>query len=77
MDKEWSENLRQQTLQALADCPITYDGFLHLKNIDGSFGKIAITDVLSGNLFVHWKELATEQIYASIDDLIAAGWVID
>jgi WD40 repeat protein len=77
MGREWSDGLQELTRNALLDCPMTYDGFLHMKNSAGGFGKIAIGDVLSGCFRVQSKNGAPDQVYAHIDDLIAAAWAVD
>lgn len=72
---EWSKELQQITREKLPGYPIA-----HVKNIDGRFGlsmpiddeHISIT--LMGE---NHKPSDVSEEYSSMDDLIAAGWVLD
>lgn len=73
----FSDKLIEETRQAIYDMPITHDDHLHFKNENRSFGKISILDLMANKLLVHDKDTGAEYHYASTDELIYAGWVID
>jgi hypothetical protein len=73
----WSDSLIQQTRSMLSSLPFTVDGYIALKNRNGSFGRAHLNDLARGKH--HLEDRATGQIYCymSIEALIAHGWVID
>ena len=73
----WSDTLIQQTRSALQALPLTPDGYVALKHIDGAFGRISLNDLVAGRYTVEDRADGETREYASIDALIAAGWVID
>lgn len=79
----YSDKLREETRNAIYDMPMTMDNHLHFKNENGSFGKIGIFDLMKNKLLMKNQPLFNDQIivadhlYASTDELIEAGWVID
>tara|TARA_A100001015_G_scaffold132138_1_gene146660 strand:+ start:1718 stop:1882 length:165 start_codon:yes stop_codon:yes gene_type:complete len=53
------------------------DGCLYLKRVDGKYGKITVANLIKGHLEIE-VETSNKKIYfASSDELIGAGWVID
>jgi hypothetical protein len=48
-----------------------------MKNIHARFGYIELGDWLGGKLRIVDKKTGGEYIFASADELIAAGWVVD
>ncbi len=77
MSKAWSSLPIQQIRAALDDLLIAPDGFLHMKNIRGGFGKMGVLDLMAGKWIVRNSEAGTEWIYPTVDELILAGWAID
>ncbi|MCY0854063.1 hypothetical protein [Cupriavidus sp. D39] len=73
----WSDTLVQQTRSTLQTLPLTPDGYVALKHIDGAFGRISLSDLVVGRFTVEDRADGERREYASIDALIAAGWVID
>lgn len=73
----YSDKLIEETRQAIYDMPITRDDYLHFKNENRSFGKISTFDLMADKLLIKDKVTGTEYHYASTDELIEAGWVID
>lgn len=73
----WSNNLQEQTRKALNDDFVGPDGFLHMKNINGSYGKINLENLLAGKLLIQDKLKEAEYIYSTSDEIITDGWVID
>jgi hypothetical protein len=56
---------------------VSRDGYLHLKHATSSFGTIAEGDLARGVLRVVERQTGEETTFASVEELIAAGWVID
>lgn len=73
----YSDQLIEETRKALDDMPLTMDDHLHFKNNKGSFGKISIFDLMKNKMLIKDKITDADYHYASADELIAAGWVID
>lgn len=79
----FSDKLIEDTRNAIYDMPMTMDDHLHFKNEDGRFGKISLFDLIANKLLMKNKHLSkdtsmdADHLYASADELIAAGWVID
>jgi hypothetical protein len=77
MNNPWSDTLIEQTRSALKSSPMTLDGTLSFKNVDGRFGQIGLSDLVSEALRVTDRRSGDSNLYASADELIAAGWVVD
>jgi hypothetical protein len=73
----WSDSLKKKTKDALLECSGAPDGFIHMKNINGSFGRISLEDLVRGKLLIHDKKTKAEYFYKAIEELVAAGWAID
>lgn len=79
----YSEESKENTRQAIYDMPVTHDYHLHFKNEDGRFGKISLFDLMANKLLMQDKPLGkatkadADHLYASTEELIEAGWVID
>lgn len=73
----YSDKLKEDTRQAIYDMPLTHDDHLHFKNEDGRFGKISIFDLMKNKMLIKDKITGADYHYASTDELIEAGWVID
>lgn len=76
---DWSDELKAQTRDVLEGQNLfaTRDGRLHLKHAGSGFGLIAADDLQCGVLRVVDIRTKREVTFASVDDLIAAGWAID
>jgi hypothetical protein len=78
MTESWSDLLIEQTRNALADKWVGgLDGFLHLKNINGKFGKICFENLMAERWLIHVKNSTDVNTFANVEDLISAGWAID
>lgn len=77
MPNKWSDRLIAETRAALEDGAVTPLGVLHMKNLNGRYGKIQFDDLVAGRLLIRDKKSEAEYLYASADELIAAGWAID
>ncbi len=80
---EWSEKLKETTRDVLYNIPAASFTFrpegCYLKNMDGRFGYITITDAMDEKYNVHVKDSDADTVeeYNTIDALIDAGWVVD
>lgn len=78
MNKSWSDRLKEATRKALQDCwPLSEDGYLHMKNCIGNFGKISLENLLDEKWLIQDNKTGAEYFFTTIDELIAGGWVID
>ena len=75
--KQWSEGLREATRVALRDVPVTTDGRIHMKQIDGGFGWCRSVDLIAGTYVLHHKGNDESASFADEDAIVAAGWAID
>jgi hypothetical protein len=78
MNNTWSDSLKETTRKALQDCwPFSEEGYLHMKNCNGSFGTMSSEDLLAGKLLIRDKKTGAEYLYTTIDELIAGDCVVD
>lgn len=77
MSNTWSDELIEKTRDVLDLGYVPYDDFVHMKNINGNFGKIGLENWLARKLIIQDKRTDAEFIYTTIDELIAAGWAVD
>lgn len=77
MANRWSDKLTEETRAALENWVVTPQGVLHMKNINGRYGRILFEDLVTDNLLIRDKKSASEYFYASADEMIVAGWAID
>lgn len=73
----YSDQLIEETRQALSDMPVGRDDYLYFKDWDGRFGKMSIFDLMSKKLLLKVNDTGAEILFESDNELIAAGWVID
>ena len=77
MANRWSDKLTEETRAALENGIITPQGVLHMKNINGRYGRILFEDLVADKLLIREKRTEAEYLYATADELISAGWAID
>ncbi|MCF7977135.1 MAG: hypothetical protein K9L82_03815 [Chromatiaceae bacterium] len=74
----WSEGLRKATRDIVCEFNfIPIGDEVCLKNLDGRFGFIAISDLFAGKLRLVDSEDAAETLYDSVEHLLSDGWVVD
>ena len=73
----WSENLQQQTRQAIAQLPVTPDGHLHFKHPTQGYAHATLDDLMHGRLLLRSKTGSDEHRFAEVKALLQAGWAID
>jgi hypothetical protein len=67
-----------QTREALDErALVPRDDKIYLKNLDGSFGYLQLDDWLVKRFIVHKEGLNEQASYATVNELIKAGWVLD
>jgi hypothetical protein len=78
---EYSKELKKLTKETLYEMPVAAfinEGVCHLKNIDGRFGFITLSDAMHDNYTIRFKDNAeVKSSYPSIKMLIEDGWVVD
>ncbi len=76
---EWSDDLKAQTQDAVEGhgTSAMRNGQLCLKHAVSGFGAIAAVDLQRGVLRVVDMRTKREATFASANELIAAGWVLD
>jgi len=77
MNNTWSDRLIEETRDVLDLGFVPRDDFVHMKNFNGNFGKIYFQDWLDRKLIIQDKETDAKYFYATVDELIAAGWAVD
>lgn len=77
MANRWSDKLTEETRAALENWVVTPQGALHMKNINGRYGRILFEDLVADKLLIKDKKSEAEYLYASADEMIVAGWAID
>lgn len=77
MANRWSDKLTEETRAALKNGIVTPQGVLHMKNINGRYGRILFEDLVADKLLIRDKKSEAEYLYASVDELISVGWAID
>lgn len=78
--ESWSDKLKIQTRDLIdSRGPVgTPDGSLPLKHIVSGFGTVTEDDLVNGVFRIVDRKTKSEiDTFATIDDLIAAGWAID
>lgn len=75
----WSDTLRAQTRDVLGGrgAFVLRDGRLYLKHAGPAFGTIAGDDLARGVFRIVDRRTGAETTFASADEVIGAGWVID
>jgi hypothetical protein len=77
MYENWSDKLLEETRAALNNGSVGPDGFLHMKNINGDYGKIRLEDLWAGKLLIQDKRADTTYQFSTCDEMINDGWAID
>ena len=77
MNNTWSDRLIEETRDVLDLGFVPRDDFVHMKNFNGNFGKIYFQDWLDRKLIIQDKATDAKYFYATVDELIAAGWAVD
>lgn len=75
----WSDQLKAQTRNVIENWDVTdvRDGRLHFKHVASRFGVMTESDLLRRVLRIVDRHTGAETTFASVDDLIAAGWALD
>ena len=73
----WSESLKQQTRQAIAQIPVTPDGHIHFKHPTFGYAYATLDDLFNNCLLLRAKTGSDERRFAEVEALLQAGWAID
>jgi hypothetical protein len=77
MSNIWSDKLIEETRDVLDLGFVPHDNFVHMKNINGNFGKISLENWLARKLLIQDKRIDAEYVYSTVEELIAAGRAVD
>jgi hypothetical protein len=77
MYENWSDELLEETRTALNNGFVGPDGFLHMKNINGYYGKIRLEDLRAGKLLIQDKQADRAYQFSTCDEMMSSGWAID
>lgn len=77
MSNKWFDCLTEDTRPVLKGWLVTPQGVLHMKNLNGRYGKIFLEDLVAKKLLIKNKKSEAEYHYTFAGELIAAGWAID
>ena len=73
----WSENLQQQTRDAIEEIFIGSDGKLHFKHIKNGNAFIHLDDLIQDRLLLIHKSTEEHILFSDVNELISNGWAID
>ena len=74
----WSIERQNQTREYLEDLAGLPNGDkIHLKNQNGQFGYIKLDDWLHKNWLIHQHDNGESHHFATVEELLKSGWVID
>lgn len=73
----WSENLQQQTREAIEHIAVTPDGHLQFKHPTMGYAYATLDDLIHDRLVLRSKAGSDEHRFAGVDALLQAGWAVD
>lgn len=77
LGRPWSDRLIAET-RAMLEHPEPFaDGYVHLKNGGGMYGRISVQDILARRFPIQDKVTLEIARFPTIDAVLAADWVID
>jgi hypothetical protein len=75
--RQWSAGLIAET-RAMLEHPEPFaDGYVHLKNGGGMYGRISVEDLLARRFPIQDKVTLKVAEFPTIDAVLSADWVID
>ncbi len=77
LGRTWSARLIAETRAALEHPEPFADGYVHLKNRVGTYGRISVQDVLARRFPIQDKVTLKVAEFPTIDAVLLADWVID
>lgn len=74
----WSESIKQLTRDVICELAfVPRNDVVYFKNQHSQAGVIDVSNLLSGNLRLKCYDSGAEVWYASAEDLLEDGWVVD
>lgn len=73
----WSQNLQDQTREAVHEMRVAPDGLMHFKHKTQGYATISFDNLCADRFLLQPKKDGTEHAFADVDGLIAGGWVVD
>lgn len=77
LGRTWSPRLIAETRAMLEHAESFADGYVHLKNGGGMYGRISVQDILARRLLIQDKVTLKVAEFRTIDAVLLADWVID
>lgn len=77
MSNGWSDTLIEQTRAVLNLDFAPVGNFVHMKNFNGRYAQLSLSHLINEQYILQDKDTNVSTVYASVDEVIAAGWVID
>jgi hypothetical protein len=75
--QRWSAGLIAETRAALEHPEPFVDGYVHLKNRVGTYGRISVEDLLARRFPIQDKVTLKVAEFPTIDSVLLADWAID
>lgn len=75
--QHWSAGLIAETRAALEHAESFADGYVHLKNRVGTYGRISVQDIAARRFLIQNKVTLEIARFPTIDAVLSADWVID
>lgn len=73
----WSEELQQQTRDAIEQLPVTANGCLHFKHATLGYAYATYDDLCDGRLVLLVNIGSDAYRFDAVDALLQAGWALD
>jgi hypothetical protein len=73
----WSDSLKEQTREAIAEMRAFPDGKLHFKHKTLGYGVVSFEALASNVLLLRTEKDNSEQLFHDVESLLNAGWAID
>jgi hypothetical protein len=73
----WSDDLQQQTRDAIEEMPITPDGRLHFKHATLGYASVTLDELMNGRLILRSRTPSALYRFEDVEALLQAGWAVD
>ena len=73
----WSDDLQQQTRDAIEEMLLSRDGCLHFKHATLGYASAALEDVFNRHLLLRSTTGGGDCLFQNMEALLQAGWAVD
>lgn len=73
----WSDDLQQQTRDAIEEMPITPDGRLHFKHATLGYASVTLEELMNDRLILRSRTQGALYRFDDVEALLQAGWAVD